>query len=49
MHMFCFFWAVGLRLDVHAHGAAAGGAPFSFWDPEGLPYKFLVFAPEVDR
>ena len=22
---------------------------FSFFDPEGLPYKFLVFAPEVDR
>ena len=20
-----------------------------FFDPEGLPYKFLVFAPEVDR
>ena len=22
---------------------------FLFVDPEGLPYKFLVFAPEVDR
>ena len=22
---------------------------FFFFDPEGLPYKFLVFAPEVDR
>ena len=21
----------------------------SFFDPEGLPYKYLVFAPEVDR
>ena len=20
-----------------------------YFDPEGLPYKFLVFAPEVDR
>ena len=22
---------------------------FLFFDPEGLPYKFLVIAPEVDR
>ena len=22
---------------------------FFFFDPESLPYKFLVFAPEVDR
>ena len=22
---------------------------FSFFDPAGLPYKYLVFAPEVDR
>ena len=22
---------------------------FFLFDPEGLPYKFLVFAPEVDR
>ena len=22
---------------------------FFFFDPEGLPYKFFVFAPEVDR
>ena len=30
-----------LRPDVHLF--------FFLFDPEGLPYKFLVFAPEVDR